>query len=344
MYGSVSPNWRDTAVTEASPLESPEHRIIERGREVLRIESESVASLAERLDGSFAEAARLIDSATGRVVVTGIGKSGIVARKIASTFSSTGTPSMFLHPVEAAHGDVGALVPGDVVLAVSKSGESEEIENLMPVMGRLAIPVVAMTSEPSSTLARRSNVVLDVSVDVEACPHDLAPTSSSTAALAMGDALALAVSEIRGFGPEDFARLHPGGELGRKLTWRVSDVMVTDPKRIPRLGPESNLAEAMHEIAYRQGTVPVVDAEDRVIGVITAGDLTRYADGKADFLTHRVEQAMNAAPKTIEPAILAIEAVRVMQEHGIMAMPVVGDGHRLAGMVHLHDLLAARLS
>lgn len=319
-------------------------QIVARGREVLRIESESVASLADRLGASFAEAVRLIDAASGRVVVTGIGKSGNVARKVASTFSSTGTPAMFLHPVEAVHGDVGMLVSGDVVLAISKSGESNELESLMPVIRRLGVPVVAMTSEPRSTLAGRSDVVLDVSVDVEACPHDLAPTSSSTAALAMGDALALALSEIRGFGPEDFARLHPGGDLGRRLTWRVRDVMVTEVDRVPRLGPDSDLSSAMHDIAYRQGTVPVVDGEERVIGVITAGDLTRYADGHADFLEHPVKRAMNAAPKTIGPDAMAIEAVRVMQEHGIMAMPVIDESSRLQGMVHLHDLLAARLS
>jgi arabinose-5-phosphate isomerase len=214
----------------------------------------------------------------------------------------------------------------------------------MPVMRRLGIPVVALTSEPASSLARRSDLVLDVSVEVEACPHDLAPTSSSTAALAMGDALAMALSEVRGFGPEDFARLHPGGELGRRLTLKVRDVMVTDPERIPRIGPEGDLASAMHEIAYRQGTVPVVEDGGRVIGVITAGDLTRYADGRADFLGHRVKQAMNPTPKTIGPEDMAIEALRLIQAHGIMAMPVVDGSGALQGMVHLHDLLAARLA
>ena len=333
----------DSGAERAAPPGTDE-RIIERGRQVLRIESESVASLADRLGASFAEAVRIIDSAHGRVVVTGIGKSGIVARKIASTFSSTGTPAMFLHPVEAAHGDVGMLVAGDIVLAISKSGESDELESLMPVMNRLGIPVVALTSERGSTLACRADLVLDVSVDIEACPHDLAPTSSSTAALAMGDALALAVSEMRGFGPEDFARLHPGGDLGRRLTWRVRDVMVTDPDRVPSLTADSALSEAMHEIAYRQGTVPVVDSTDRVIGVITAGDLTRYADGREGFLGHSVRQAMNPEPKTIGPDELAIEAVALMQEHEIMALPVVEPEGTLLGMVHLHDLLAARLT
>lgn len=320
-----------------------ESRIIERGREVLRIESESVASLADGLGAAFAEAVRLIGSISGRVVVMGIGKSGIVARKVASTFSSTGTPAMFLHPVDAAHGDVGMLVVGDLVLAISKSGESAELESLLPVIGRLGVPVVALTAEPASTLARRADLVLSVRVQVEACPHDLAPTASSTAALAMGDALAVAVSEVRGFGPEDFARLHPGGDLGRRLTLTVRDVMLTDEERVPRLELGGDLGEAMHEIAHRQGTVAILDSDSRVVGVITAGDLTRYADKHPDFLAHAVDRAMNPEPKTIGPGDMATEALARMREHGIMAMPVVDREQELVGMVHLHDLLRARL-
>lgn len=321
-----------------------ESRIIERGREVLRIESESVASMAGRLGSPFVRAVETIASISGRVVVTGIGKSGIVARKLASTFSSTGTPAIFLHPVEAAHGDVGMLVRGDLLLAISKSGESAELESLMPVLGRLGIPVIALTAEPQSKLANRANLALDVSVQVEACPHDLAPTASSTAALAMGDALAMAVSEVRGFGPEDFARLHPGGDLGRRLTLTVRDVMVTEDERVPKLPLDGSLAAAMHEIAHRQGTVPVLDGTSRVVGVITAGDLTRYADEHPDFLKHSVDRAMNPAPKTIEPGEMATGALAQMQEFGIMAMPVVAPDDQLLGMVHLHDLLRAGLT
>ena len=319
-------------------------RIIERGREVLRIESESVASMAGRLGAPFVKAVETIGSISGRVVVSGIGKSGIVARKLASTFSSTGTPAIFLHPVEAAHGDVGMLVRGDLLLAISKSGESAELESLMPVLGRLEIPVIALTAEPQSKLASRADLALDVSVQVEACPHDLAPTASSTAALAMGDALAMAVSEVRGFGPEDFARLHPGGDLGRRLTLTVRDVMVTDDELVPKLSLDGNLAAAMHEIAHRQGTVPILDDTSRVAGVITAGDLTRYADEHADFLSHSVDRAMNPTPKTIEPGEMATRALSLMQEFGIMAMPVVAPDDRLIGMVHLHDLLRAGLT
>ena len=321
-----------------------ESRIIERGREVLRIESESVASMVGRLGSPFVRAVEAIGSISGRVVVTGIGKSGIVARKLASTFSSTGTPAIFLHPVEAAHGDVGMLVRGDLLLAISKSGESAELESLMPVLERLGIPVIALTAEPTSKLAGRANLALDVSVQVEACPHDLAPTASSTAALAMGDALAMAVSEVRGFGPEDFARLHPGGDLGRRLTLTVRDVMVTDDEHVPRLGLDGDLGAAMHEIAHRQGTVPILDGMSRVVGVITAGDLTRYADAHPDFLSHSVDRAMTTDAKTIEPGEMATGALSLMQEHGIMAMPVVGPEKRLIGMVHLHDLLRAGLT
>ncbi|MCL7958850.1 MAG: KpsF/GutQ family sugar-phosphate isomerase [marine benthic group bacterium] len=331
-------------MTDGSDDRMHESRIIERGREVLRIESESVASMAGRLGLPFVGAVETIASISGRVVVTGIGKSGIVARKLASTFSSTGTPAIFLHPVEAAHGDVGMLVRGDLLLAISKSGESAELESLMPVLARLGIPVIALTAEPQSKLASRADLALDVSVQVEACPHDLAPTASSTAALAMGDALAMAVSEVRGFGPEDFARLHPGGDLGRRLTLTVRDVMVADDERVPKLPLDGDLAAAMHEIAHRQGTVPILDGTSQVVGVITAGDLTRYADEHPDFLSHPVARAMNPTPKTIEPGEMATVALAQMQEYGIMAMPVVAADDRLLGMVHLHDLLRAGLT
>jgi arabinose-5-phosphate isomerase len=319
-------------------------RIVSRGQQVLRIESESVAALIDRLDRSFIEAVYMLHSTRGRVVVTGIGKSGIVARKLASTLSSTGTPAAFLHPAEAVHGDVGMLVPGDLVLAISKSGESDELADLVPAVKHLDIPVLILTAEPRSSLARKADLVLDSSVQVEACPHDLTPTASSTAALAMGDALAMALVELRDFGPEDFARLHPGGDLGRRLLWRVRDVMLTEPDQLPRLTPEQDLSAATHEIAHRRGTVPVLDGDDRVVAVLTAGDLTRFADRNPDFLGRRVSEAMNRKPKTIGPDALATEAVQRMEKHGIMALPVTGEDGRLVGIVHLHDLLRARLS
>lgn len=316
-----------------------DERLIARARDVLRIESASVAALEERLGDGFVAATRLIYGLDGRLVVTGIGKSGVVARKLASTFSSTGTPALFLHPAEGMHGDIGMLVRGDALLALSKSGESPELAQLLPAVRRLGLPVVAMTAGRESRLAREADIVLDVGVQVEACPHDLAPTASSTAALAMGDALAMALVELRQFSAEDFARLHPGGDLGRRLTWRVRDVMLTDETVVPRLTPDDGLDRATHEIAHKRGTVPVVDAERRLVGVITAGDLTRYAAAHPEFMAHAVSDVMNRTPHAIGPDELAVEALGELRHSGIMALPVVDGDDRLLGIVHLHDLL-----
>lgn len=316
-------------------------RILARGREVLETEAASVGALTDRLDGRFVEAVRRILEAEGRVVVSGIGKSGVVARKIASTLASTGTPALFLHPAEGAHGDLGLLVRGDLLIAVSKSGETDELADLMPAVKRLEIPVIAITGRNGSTLERHADVVLDAGVNEEACPMDLAPTASSTAALALGDALAMAALDERGFDADDFARLHPRGALGRKLLWTVGDVMLTDPEEVPELAPDASLREAMHEIAHRRGTVPIVDGDRRVVGVVTAGDLTRFAEDRPDFLERPVREAMTRDPHLIGPGALAAEAVHVMEENGVMALPVVGDGDELRGIVHLHDLLRA---
>lgn len=309
-------------------------------RDVVRVEAEGVASLAERMDGRFLEAVRLILGATGRVVVTGVGKSGLVARKIASTLASTGTPALFLHPVEGAHGDVGVLLRGDVLIVVSRSGTSDELIALLPSVRRLGIPIVAITGVPDSPLARAARAVLDVGVSEEACPHDLTPTSSSTAALVMGDAVAMALLHSRGFEVEDFARLHPAGALARRLLWRVEDVMLSGDE-VPAIVPDAPLSEAMHGIAHRRGTVPVVDADGMLIGVMTAGDLTRFAEEHPDFLTRPVSEAMNPAPKAVVRTELALEALGRMEEYGVMAMPVVDEARRLLGIVHLHDVLRA---
>ena len=322
---------------------SDEH-LAARAREVLRIESASVAALEDRIGPEFLAAVRLIRGLEGRLVVTGIGKSGVVARKLASTFSSTGTPSLFLHPAEGMHGDIGMLVRGDALLAISKSGESPELAELLPAVKRLGMRIVAMTAGADSRLAREADIVLDVGVRVEACPHDLAPTASSTAALAMGDALAMAVVELRQFSREDFARLHPGGELGRRLTWRVADVMLTEPDVVPRLAPTDTLARATHEIAHKRGTVPVVAEDQTLVGVITAGDLTRFAAAHPDFLDHQVGEAMNRDPHTVEEDTLAAEALARLRRHGIMALPVLDGEGRLRGIVHLHDLLRSGLA
>lgn len=318
--------------------------ILARGREVLRIESASVDALMRHLGDDFVAAVRLIFELNGRLVVTGMGKSGVVARKLASTFSSTGTPSVFLHPAEGIHGDLGMLVAGDAVMILSKSGESDEIAALMPTIRRLQLPIVAMTSVRSSRLARDADIVLDIGVEVEACPLDLAPTASSTASLAMGDALAMALAELRDFTAEDFARLHPGGELGRRLTWLVRDVMVTGTDSVPRLRPDDLLSVATHEIAHRRGTVPVLDDGERVIGVLTAGDLTRLAAEHSDFLTRRVDEAMNPSPHTIASDAMATDAAACLRRHGIMALPVVSSDGELLGIVHLHDLLSAGIA
>lgn len=315
--------------------------ILERGREVLRTEADSVRALVDRIGDPFVEAVHRIRDTEGRVVVSGIGKSGQVARKIASTLSSTGTPALFLHPAEGVHGDLGLMVRGDLLVAVSKSGETDELAEIMPAVKRLEIPVVAITGRPDSSLVRHADIVLDASVSAEACPMDLAPTASSTAALALGDALAMAVLSLRGFGPDDFARLHPGGALGRRLLWRVSDVMLDDPDEVPSLAPDDTLRRAMHEIAHRRGTVPIVDGDRRVIGVVTAGDLTRFAEDRPDFLDRPVRQAMTEDPFVVAPDDLAVEAVHTMEEHGIMALPVVTAELALVGIVHLHDLLRA---
>lgn len=318
-----------------------EATVLERGRQVLEVEGRAVLDLADRLDTSFVEAVRRVLEVEGRVIVSGIGKSGVVARKIASTLASTGTPALFLHPAEGAHGDLGLLMRGDLLIAVSKSGETEELADLMPAVKRLEIPVVVLTGSHDSTLGRHADVLLDAAVSEEACPMDLAPTASSTAALAMGDALAMAVLDERGFGPDDFARLHPSGSLGRKLLWRVEDVMLHDPSEVPGVGPDTPLAEAMRQIAHLRGTVPVVDGDDRVVGVVTAGDLTRYAEDHRDFLERPTREAMTSSPELASPDGLAVEAVHVMESKGIMALPVVDDDERLVGIVHLHDLLRA---
>ncbi len=318
------------------------HELIEAARRVIRLEGTAVLKLEERIDEGFTRAVDLLVKLRGRAIVSGLGKSGIIARKLAATLTSTGTPAFFLHPVEGIHGDLGMVLRDDLVVMISKSGESDELYELLRVVKRLGVPIISFTGNNESPLARHSDVVLDVSVDEEACPHDLAPTASTTAALAMGDALAIAVLLEKGFGLDEFAKLHPGGVLGRRLL-RVGDVMVADAEKVPSLPREATLREAMLEIAYKRGTVPIVDADRRVIGVVTAGDLTRFIDNKEEFFHRHVWEAMNANPKTVTADTLAIEAVYKMEKHGIMALPVRDEEDRLTGIVHLHDLMRARV-
>jgi len=313
--------------------------LLERARGVLRLEGEAVLAMAERLDGSFLAAVEAVLEASGRVLVSGIGKSGIVGRKIAATLTSTGTPATFIHPVEALHGDLGLVGKGDVALLLSKSGESEELRGLLEFLGRAGVVMVAFTGRPDSSLGRQADVVLDCSVAEEACPHDLAPTCSTTATLAMGDALAVALLLRRDFGRDDFARLHPGGALGRRLMLRVRDAMVTD--ELPLLPSTATMREAVVMLAERRGTVAVVDESGRLEGVVTAGDLTRLMEREEHFFGISVSEVMTRDPKAIDPEQLAATAVGLMERHGIMALPVVDDDHRAIAMVHLHDLMRA---
>jgi arabinose-5-phosphate isomerase len=312
-------------------------RLIATGRRVIRLEAEALGSAEQALGPGFARAVELLRNTTGRVIVTGIGKSGLIARKIAATLTSTGTPAMWLHPVDSLHGDLGLVGPRDVAIVLSKSGETEELVALLGELVRLATPIIALTGGLDSTLARAATVVLDAGVGEEACPHDLAPTSSTTVALALGDALAVALLEERGFAPDDFARLHPGGRLGRKLLLRVSDVMQA-PGTL--LAPASTMRDAVVELAHRRG-LAMVGNGGTLRGVVTAGDLSRLAEAHPDFLVLAVEGVMTTSPKTCRPGDLAAVVVGRMEQHGIMAMPVVEDGGRVMGVVHLHDLMRA---
>lgn len=318
-----------------------ERELLQRARAVIRAEAEAVARLEERLDETFLKAVRVVAAATGRVIVSGVGKSGIIGRKIAATFTSTGTPAMFLHPVEGVHGDLGIVGRDDVAILISKSGESGELAGLVEFLSRFGVSMVAMTGRMDSMLARAADVALDCSVLEEACPMDLAPTTSTTVTLAMGDALAVALLLRKGFTREDFARLHPGGALGRKLTLRVRDVMVAEESLLPTIRKDEPMRRCVVVLAEMRGTAIVIDGERHVIGVVTAGDLTRLMEKRDDVLDVPVKDVMNQNPKTIDPETLAAAAVFQMETHGIMALPVVQDDGRLRGIVHLHDLMRA---
>lgn len=312
--------------------------ILREGKQVLRMEGAAVAALADRLGDDFPRAVELVASCEGAVVLSGIGKSGLIARKVAATFTSTGTPAVFLHPVDGLHGDLGIVTGGAVLVVVSRSGRSAELRGLLSFAQTRRMPVVAIVGDPSSPLARGAAAVLDCNVPAEACPLDLAPTASTTAALAMGDALAVALMGRRGFNPDDFARIHPGGALGRRLTLRVRDVMVTED--YPATTPQATVRGIIVPLARMRGTVPVIDDANALVGVVTAGDLARLMERTEDFLDLPVSHFMTTSPKIAHPDELGATAVRRMEDHGVMALPVVSrDG--LIGIVHLHDLLRA---
>src|SRR5881409_4461007 len=313
--------------------------LVERGRRVLALEADAIRRVAERLGPAFSAAVRLLEKATGRLIVSGLGKSGLIGRKIAATLTSTGSPASFLHPVDSLHGDLGLVSRDDVAILLSKSGASDELFGLVGQLKRFGVPIIALTGNPDSPLARQADVALDASVSEEACPETLAPTASTTAALALGDALAVALLEVKGFRREAFAALHPGGALGKKLLLSVGDVMLSHD--LPTLRPERPMRECVVLLAEKRGTVAVVDERGSLLGVVTAGDLTRLMERAEAFLDIPVGEVMTQAPKTTTPDELAGAAVRVMEQHGIKALPVLDGGRRVVGMVHLHDLMRA---
>jgi len=313
---------------------------IEEARRVLRMEARAVADLEERLGRDFDRACRLCLESEGRVVVTGMGKSGHIAGKIAATLASTGTPAFFMHTGEASHGDLGMITPEDIVIALSNSGETEEIVRLLPMLKRAGVPLIAMTGKEDSTLARHATAILNTQVKEEACPLNLAPTSSTTATLALGDALAVALLKARGFTPEEFARTHPGGRLGRRLLVRVADVMRTGAD-IPQVGPTATLAEGLLEMSRKGlGMTAVTDESGRPLGVFTDGDLRRAMDRDVDLKSTSMKDVMTRGGRSVAPDLLASAAVAEMKQRKITALLVVEDGF-LVGAFNIHDLMRA---
>jgi arabinose-5-phosphate isomerase len=316
-------------------------KMIELGLEVIDIEARAINALRERVDDAFAAACVTMMNCEGRVVVTGMGKSGHIGSKIAATLASTGTPAFFVHPGEASHGDLGMITPGDVVLALSNSGETAEVLTILPLLKRMNTPLIGMTGKPNSTLAREADVHIDVGVEKEACPLDLAPTASTTAALVMGDALAIALLEARGFTHEDFALSHPGGSLGKRLLLRVRDLMHSE-ERIPAVQADASLREALLEMTAKGlGMTAVLDARGDLLGVFTDGDLRRCFDREADLRGALVKDLMTSGGVRIHADKLAAEALAIMEERKISALLVTGDDGRLIGALNMHDLLRA---
>jgi len=326
---------------EGAPRASP--TALELARRVLAIEAEAIRAMIERLDDRFLDAISLILARSGRVVVSGMGKSGHVARKIASTLASTGTPAYFVHPAEASHGDLGMVMAGDVFIAISYSGESDELLNIVPLLKRQGAKLIALTGDPGSTLGREADVHLDVAVAEEACPLNLAPTASTTASLALGDALAVALLDARGFSADDFARSHPGGSLGRRLLTHVSDVMRTGDA-VPAVHIGATLAEAVIEISRKgMGMTAVVDDTRGIVGIFTDGDLRRALARDVSLRQTRIDEAMTRDPRTILPSALAAEAVEIMERTKSTQLPVADADKRLVGALNIHDLFHAKV-
>jgi arabinose-5-phosphate isomerase len=322
-------------------LEYTDASLVELGRQALGIEIEGLRAQLPRLGGEFARACRICLMCRGRIVVMGLGKSGHIGGKIAATLASTGTPAFFVHAGEASHGDIGMITREDVLLALSNSGETDEILKIVPVIKRLGVPLIALTGNAGSTLAQSSTVHLDIGVPAEACPLNLAPTASTTAALAVGDAIAVTLLKARGFTEEDFARSHPAGTLGRRLLLHVSDVMRTGAQ-VPKVAPDTPLADGLMEVTRKGlGMTGIVDQADRVLGVFTDGDLRRALDRAADLRRTRMDEVMTRQAKTVHAGMLAAEAVLLMETHRITALLVVDADDKLVGALNVHDLLRA---
>jgi arabinose-5-phosphate isomerase len=315
--------------------------IREKAKEVIRKEAEAVAGLEKKIDENFVKAVELILNSKGRVIVTGIGKSGIIGKKIAATLTSTGTAAFFLHPTEGIHGDLGMVQKNDVVIAISKSGGTDELYQLIPLFKRLGVPIITLTGNPNSAVAEKSDVVIDVSVAHEACGNDLVPTSSTTAALVMGDALAIALLDERHFSSEDFALLHPGGHLGRKLLLKVSDIMHTGDE-IPKVSDDTDMKQVILEMtSKRMGTTSVVNNKGELLGIFTDGDLRRLVEREDEIFSLKASQVMTKNPKTIDGDELAAKALNLMEFYSITSLIIVNDKKQPVGIVHLHDILKA---
>jgi arabinose-5-phosphate isomerase len=313
--------------------------IIQKGREVIRIEAEAVANLSHSINDDFAKAVELIYNCKGRVVLSGMGKSGLIARKIVSTLNSTGTASIYLHPTDALHGDLGMVRKEDVVILISKSGNTEEIVNLLPLLKRINVPLIAMCGEKESKLSRECNIFLNISVKEEACPHDLAPTASTTATLVMGDALSVALLQKRGFTAEDFAFLHPGGSLGKRLSLEIREIMIKGSD-IPKVHEDTSIKDVILEItSKRLGTTTVIDKDGCLTGVITDGDLRRLLERTLDIKDLFAKDIMTRNPKVMKGDYLASFALQQMENFKITAMIIIDDEKRPAGLVHIHDLI-----
>ncbi len=339
----ITPAGLGDTVPEAQDKPFDAARALRLAHDTFEIEAAAVLGLKARTDGAFGRAVQMMLNVRGRVVVMGMGKSGHIGRKVAATLASTGTAAMFVHAAEASHGDLGMIKPVDLLLAISNGGESEEITVILPVLKRLGVPMVAMTGSVSSTLAKHADVVLDCGVEKEACPLNLAPTASTTAQLALGDALAVALLDARGFRTEDFARSHPGGALGRKLLTHLSDVMRTGAA-VPRVGPATAFPVLMREMSAKGlGASAVVDDEDRVLGIFTDGDLRRLVEKGVDLRAVTAREVMFPVPRTIRDDALAVEAAELMEKHRITSVLVVNAQGRLCGAVNSNDLMRAKV-